>query len=170
MNFLKRQNEKNIYQIKEKGTIKNVDKEKINKKLKIDEVIRLSEEEYKFISRDKEIFTHFNLQWCDHIPGRNYALVKIVKKGYYKQNGEEILPIISFDDGFIVHCIDVKNGVSYEDINEKNFEYSFNNIKSTDDLKKIILRRYSKSMPDLTEEEILSLGVSITTLKIIRRI
>ena len=49
-------------------------------------------------------------------------------------------------------------------------KFSFSHIKDVESLKKAIIDRYSSSMPNLSKEEILSLGISLTKLKIIGKL
>ncbi len=160
---------KNISGILVKGVFyadsKKYLEEKIDK-VRIDGIIRIKNEEYISINRDEKYLTHFNLQVSHHKVGFIYALPRIIKSGYFTQK-EERLPDLSFDNIVIAECVQVKEYLKYEELNESHFKYSFKTIKNTKELQKVILSRYCKSMPELTKKEILSLGVSMTKLKII---
>lgn len=67
----------------------------------------------------------------------------------------------------VVECISAKNHIPYEELTKGDFKYSFRNIKNVKDLKSEILKRYSVSLPNLSKDKLLSLGVSLTELKII---
>lgn len=132
----------------------------------IDNIIRFREKEFAHIQKHREYLTHFNLQVCHHFAGRRYGLVLITKPGYL--DGEnEILPVISLRFMFIGECVEARNNIAYEDIGDDDFTFSFDHIKSVDSLKRAIIEKYRESMPSLSPDVILSLGVSITKLKIV---
>ena len=138
-------------------------------KSEIDGIIRIHKNDLWYFYNTSKYLTHFNLQYCEHKINHNYLLPKILKSGYFKKNEEEIKPILDFKLCLIGKCIKVVNNVSYEDLTKDDFEYSFANIKTIDELKEQIYKRYSASLPDLNKEEILNLGVSITKLEILGR-
>ena len=139
--------------------------------------IRIREDEYPFLpkidSTDNApvvgaLYTHFNLSPAFHIPGLTYMLPRILETGYF--DGEkEVLPLISLDNTYIAECISFETLRMYDDLKNEDFVHAASNIKNAEDLKKVIVMKYSKSMPTLSEEEILNKGVSITTLRIIGR-
>ncbi len=113
-------------------------------------IIRIPIAEYGFINRDKEFLTHFNLQVCQHKVGDIYVLPKIMKHGYF--DGErEVLPDLNFDNVVVGECVEVMENVSYTDIRDDFFVFSFENIKNVEELKVAIFNRYSKSMPNLNK-------------------
>ena len=69
----------------------------------------------------------------------------------------------------LAKCISVKNDVDYSNVKNSDFKYSLKNIKNVNDLKKAIIRRYKKTLVNLSDDKKLSLGVAITKLKIIKR-
>ena len=164
--MIKRQNEPVKYIIQEKDKIKKVSKVEFDSKNNIAGIIRIHEKDYPLIPTDTPYFTHFNLEMNKHEIGKIYALPSIIKPGYLKKNGEEILPVLSFEECYISECIAVKQKIPYEKLTSQDFQYSLENVKNIDDLKKEILFRYSISMPDLTKKKIVSLGVAITKIKI----
>lgn len=128
--------------------------------------IRIREDEYPFLPGVGHTYTHFNLSPAFHIPGLTYMFPIILETGYF--DGEkEVLPLISLDNAYIVECIGFETFRAYKDLKDEDFKFSASNIHDAEDLKKIIIKKYSKSMPTLSEEEILAKGVSITTLKIV---
>ena len=132
----------------------------IYEKNKISGLIRIEKNDFVYL-KDMNFLTHFNLQYTDHKVGEYYCLVKILKKGKFTSKNE-ILPLLT-KSGFLAECIEVKNNVLYQNI---DFSFSFPTIKSIEELKKAISKRYSKSMPEI--KNLLSLGVGITKLKIIK--
>ncbi len=130
----------------------------------IDSIIRLRRQEYCTISKKWDYITHFNLQPSNHHVGKIYALPLIVTPGYYTLD-KEVLPVLSFDDCVVARCVAVKN-LSYDNIKKNDFKYSFPTIQNVSQLQKAILQRYGESMPHLSHTQILSIGVAMTTIKI----
>lgn len=133
----------------------------------VDGIIRIQKADYKQINKKNKQLTHFNLQKSNHKVKNTYFLPIIEKSGYYKENGEEQRPILNFNKILICECTNVRENVKYEDLKSQDFKNSMKHIQNTKQLQTQIVKRYSKSMPDLTKEEILNLGVAITELKII---
>ncbi len=144
-------------------------KDPLFKKLPSNKLIRIRKNEYKYLPQINRYFTHFNLQKSNHKIGQIYLLPKIIKSGYFNEK-EEILPLLDFNNIYYAECIDVNECLQYNDLKKSDFKFSMSHIKNTDELKKTILKRYTKSMPKLSKNEILDLGVSKTTLKIIGKI
>ena len=130
-------------------------------------VIRIHDDEYKNIDREKEFLTHFNLQVSHHKVGNIYILPRILKSGFFTEEKEK-LPNLSFKNVIKGECVEVREYLKYEELEKNDFEFSFENIKNSEELEKIIYERYSKSMPNLSKKEILDLGVSLTKLRILR--
>ncbi len=150
------------------GKIISISDAELNKKYSIHGVIRLWPKDFALLKNHKYL-THFNLQISNHKKGKRYALVKILKPGYF--DGEkEILPILTFKDAAIAQCISTREHVGYDSIIERDFTHSFRNIQNVTELKKEILRRYKKSMAHVSDKKKLGVGVGITELKILRRI
>ncbi len=155
-----------VFHIQEGYNFKEIPVESILNQYHIDSIIRIRKSEFFKIHKHREYLTHFNLQFCHHYVGKRYGIVLIAKPGYL--DGEnEILPVLSLEPMIIGECVEVRNNVTYEDIHKDDFTFSFDHIKSIDSLKKVILKRYRESMPSLSPDVILSLGVSITKLKIV---
>jgi hypothetical protein len=132
--------------------------------------IRIQKDDYVFFPTEG-FLGHFNLEYADHSVGKIYALPKIIRPGSFDpETGTEKLPLLSFDDIYYGECIKIEQKIPYEKLNETYFEHSFTNIKSVDVLKKNILKRYQKSMPNLKEEDILARGVAFTLLRLERSI
>ncbi|MFQ5475121.1 MAG: hypothetical protein ACE5DM_04760 [Candidatus Nanoarchaeia archaeon] len=135
---------------------------------KIESNIRLRKEDFDSLPKDRKYLTHFNLQCANHLVGKVYALPLIVKHGHFRED-KELPPVLSFKNCPVAECTEVRQNVPYDDLTEDDFKNSFPTIKNVDQLKKAILKRYIESMPELSEEKILSMGVAITKLKIICR-
>ena len=138
------------------------------KKYNVHTGIQILHSDFKLIKKSMNRFTHFNIQYTGHKPGRNYLIVKIDKRGYF--DGITYKQAIFDSNNFIlVKCLSVQNNIDYVDLKEKVFEHSLSNIKNVNALKKTIKRRYKKSLAHFSDTEKLSLGVAITELKIIKR-
>ena len=135
----------------------------------IDGIIRIRKEEYAVLPDNVTHITHFNLGYAGHKKGAVYALPLIIKPGIFTKE-EDIKPILRFENCVIAKCVGCRNNVSYDQIREEDFIHSFPSIKNRDELKQAILRRYTQSMPDLSLQKILSLGVAITELEVMGRL
>ncbi len=128
-------------------------------------VIRIPEEEYAGFP-DGDLFTHFNLEMTSCEVGKYYLFPRIVHHGYLVQTGEEELPQLSFENIYRAECLEVRNHVPYKSLTPEDFTYSFKHIQNVEELKTYILKRYQKSKPNLSSEEILSRGVSRMLLRL----
>ena len=133
-------------------------------------VIRLQSEDFDSIKKNTTFLNHFNLQSSGHEVGIAYLLTKILKRGYFKSKEDQVLPELDIKNSYVGVCVEVKNNLSYNDLTKEDFKFSFSHIKDVESLKKAIIDRYSSSMPNLSKEEILSLGISLTKLKIIGKL
>lgn len=155
--------------LSEQGCIIENPWKEIHAKFGIDGVIRIHAKDYSYFPEDN-LFTHFNVQISQHVPGHIYALPKIITPGFFISPEKEQPPILDFSGCLIARCLAVKEEVSYDALTQKDFAYSFRHIQNVDELQTEILWRYTQSLPTLSREEILALGVSITHLEIIRRL
>ena len=158
---------KKIYFKKEKNIIAE-DSDLFLKKYNAYGVIQILHSDFKLIKKNMNRYTHFNIQYTGHKPGKYYLIVKIHTRGYFdgitfKQ------PIYNNNNFILAKCLSTQNYIDYVDLKEKVFEHSLSNIKNINTLKKAIKRRYKKSLAHLSDTEKLSLGVAITELKIIKR-
>ena len=120
------------------------------------------------IKKNINRFTHFNIQYTGHKPGKNYLIVKIDRLGYFDGVSYKH-PAMSSKNFILAKCLFTQNHVDYADLKGNVFKRSLRNIKNISALKKAIKRRYKKTLTHLSDEEKLSLGVAITELKIIKR-
>ncbi len=148
------------------GKIKNIDAAVFHAQHHIDNSIRILNSEYAFIDTRLPFFTHFNMEFSGHIVGARMILPRILKQGHYRAPGDEELPILSIKNIIVGTVISKREHVPYRSLHDEVFEYSMRHIKNIDQLKRAILKRYSVSMPDLSDDEILKRGVGITTLRL----
>ncbi len=156
------------YFIVDDGETKEISAELFNAEKGTENLIRIRKEEFDDIDRHSPFFTHFNLQMAGNRIGAKVAIVKILVQGYYRGPGDELPPLLSFDDVIRASVVRTKEYVSYDELTPHDFEFSMTTIKDVESLKRAILRRYSASMPGLGEAEMLSLGVGVTTLRLER--
>jgi len=138
-------------------------------KNKISGIIRIQKKDFIFLKTNPYFLTHFNLQFSDHKKGKIYALLMVVKPGSLDKK-KEIYPILSLKNTYVAECFEVRNNLQYDELKKEDFKYSFPGIKNSKQLKEVIIERYSRSMPNLSKEKILSLGVGITELRSIKKI
>jgi|GEM_PF-1145055 len=160
---------RNTYRIDNYGTTVDINAKEFNAKHGIDGIIRIHNDVYETIDDTLTRFTHFNLEFSGHQIGKTYAMPRIVKFGYYRSDADECPPVLSFDNIYIVRCVSVSEHVPFVAIRDDSFRTSMSHIKDVDALKKEMLFRYAISLPNLTKKQILSMGVSITTLRFMRR-
>ena len=152
---------------------KNIISENIDvflKKYNVHLTISILHSDFKLIKKNMNRFTHFNIQYSDHKPGKNYLIMKIHKRGYFNGSTSTYKHAILDSNNFILaKCLFVQNNIDYVNLKEKVFKHSLSNIKNVNALKKSIKRRYKKSLAHLSDRQKLSLGIAITELKIIKR-
>ena len=140
------------------------------KKYNVHHCIKILPSDFKLIKKNMNRFTHFNIQYSDHKPGKNYLIMKIHKQGYFNESTSAYRHAILESNNFILaKCLFVQNNIDYVNLKEKFFKHSLSNIKNVNALKKSIKRRYEKSLAHLSDTQKLSLGVAITELKIVKR-
>ena len=158
---------KKIYFKKEKNIIAE-DRDSFLKKYNAHGFIQILHSDFKLIKKNMNRYTHFNIQYTEHKPRKNYLITKIHKQGYF--NGPTYKHAILDSNNFILaKCLFVQNDIDYVNLKEKVFKHSLSNIKNVNALKKSIKRRYKKSLAHLSDTQKLSLGIAITELKIIKR-
>ncbi len=130
-------------------------------RLDVDGIVRLRPAEHDEASDGRTRLTHFNLQACHHRPGLRYAFLRIERPGFFDGTAEEV-PHMSVRFPIRGRCTEVRNHVPYDELQERDFFNSFSDAQSPSMLRRSILARYRQSMPHLTEERILGLGVSVS--------
>ena len=152
----------------EDGRVVDASREEVLGRFGVDGIIRIHAKDYDQFPVGSR-FTHFNLQTSGHIPGHTYALPKIITPGFYISPEKEQLPVLDFSGCLIAKCLATREHVPYESLSASDFEHSFLHIRTPEALKEAILWRYTQSLPTLSPEAILSLGISITELEIIKK-
>lgn len=150
------------------GRIERLSYEDGRRRFHVDGIIRFHPEEFRMIDPKQKFLMHFNLESSNHEPGKLYALAQIVRAGSF-DGTKEVQPVLSMDGSFRTRCISAKNKVSYGDLNMDDFRYSLSTIKSAEELKQTILRRYQESMSLLSDEDKLDLGIGMTLLEFVHQ-
>ncbi len=168
-NFIPREIKTNVVRVLEHGIDKEITYKQFQKDHGAFGIIRITHNEFDYLE-EKEFtnLTHFNLQVSSHKKGEKYLLIKILKHGHLDNNtNSEELPLLDISNPQLYECEGCIENVTYAQLEkmENIFKNSFPDIQSIEDLKKVIVERYSSSMSYLTKEEILELGISITKLK-----
>jgi hypothetical protein len=152
--------------IKKNKKFINKDKFDFKKIYRLHDYIKLTNQDFNQLSQINSTFVHFNLEWTGHKKNKNYLIVKIIKKGSFDGKIYRA-PIISSKKVLFAKCLSFKNKIKYKNLTKKDFIYSLKTIKNNKDLKKAIIRRYKKSLPHMSKNSIINLGVAITKLKIL---
>ncbi len=155
--MIKREHENDFILIFD-GSEKMVDKATLLKLLKVDGIIRIQEKDFAHVSFP---FVHFNLEYTGHEKGKKYALLKILRPGYFTDE-EEKLPLLDIASCIKAECIDVKDQISYKELQSYLDQYS--SPATIEGVKGMILERYTQSLPKLSKNEIVDAGVAITVL------
>lgn len=168
-NFIPREIKTNLVRVLEHGKDIEITYKEFQNKYGAFGIIRIPSSEFDYLENNNSQFlTHFNLQVSSHKKGEKYLLVKIIEHGELNNKTQtETLPLLDISNPQLFECVECIENVQYEKLKnyENLFENSFPNIKSIEELKTEIVKRYSKSMSYLSNDEILELGVSITKLK-----
>ncbi len=163
---LARSNGPNVLRIQTDKTIKDMDAEMFFSRHHIDNVIRILDAEYAYIDTTLPFLTHFNLETSGNPLGARMILPRIVSQGHFRGPEDETLPILSLKNILVGVVVSKREHLSYEALHEEIFQYSMKHIKNVEQLKRAMLRRYTVSMPDLSDAEIIARGVASTTIQL----
>lgn len=134
----------------------------------VDHIIKFHDQDFFFVKklRRGDVFDHFTIPSCNHKKGDVCALARMEKPGCF-DGKKEVKPIIDFNKVIIAECAQFKKKRAYDELSGSDYKHSIGSIKSTIQLKKAIVRRYRKSLANLTDKEKLTLGVSTTRFKVL---
>ena len=149
-----------------KDKIKEIEASIFHTNQHIDNAIRILDKEYAYIDTSLPYFTHFNMEISGHSIGARMILPRIIRQGHFRHAQDEVLPILSLKNVYVGVVVSKREHLSYDNLHDEIFTYSMTHIKNIDQLKRAILRRYSVSMPDLSDAEILARGVASTTIRL----
>jgi len=143
--------------------------------LNISSLVRIPEKDYPHEFTEGAIVNHFNLPdplatGIDEV----VAMPKIVRGGYFiKQTGDEQLPILSLENVWKAILVDNIPLIECKSIPKYYLENTIGNVDTIEKLISLLLQRYSLSLPNYTENEILSAiehGVWVRSFKLLEKI
>ncbi len=149
-----------------KDKIKEIEASIFHSNQHIDNAIRILDAEYAYIDTTLPFLTHFNMETSGNPLGARMILPRIIRQGHFRHAGDEVLPVLSLKNIYVGVVVSKREHLSYDNLHDEIFEYSMKQIKNVDQLKRAILRRYTVSMPDLTDAEILARGVASATIQL----
>lgn len=132
--------------------------------LGVSRIIRVPNEIYPTHATAGAVVVHFGLPVYDTSPHDRAVLSRLMRHGHFLANGEEKLPLLSFEDVWIATVNRIIHEIPYERVPDDSFENALADIKNTAALKEFILGRYQNSLPNATPQELLSQGVSVRHL------
>jgi hypothetical protein len=139
--------------------------------LGVSEIIRIPNSDYPDGYVAGEVVVHFGLPIHYDTSDTKVVLARIIQNGHFLRNGEEKLPVLSFRNVWRALNLRTISQVSYSDIEEAFFKMSpIGKLADVAELKEMILSRYRKSLPDWSDKELLSQGVSIRKFELLSRV
>lgn len=164
---MKRSKKHNHIRILVEGKEKVIESSILYNKIGIHRFIRIPADEFTIWDK-QQFLDHFNLEHHNHSIWRKYGIIKIVESWRYNpETDEEKLPLLDIETLRVWELIDSKEYISYSAVTDDMLTYSFPHIKSIDELKQAILKRYSTSLLWLTKEDILAKWVARNRLSFI---
>jgi hypothetical protein len=150
--------------IREAGNERIVPIEQLLRRFAVDALLRLHSADFAALSGRCRLFVHFNLEATTNEVGRRYAVVPIVKAGRRLADGRELLPIIDPAHRRFGTCIEVFQRVPLDEVTAEQLAHSLPNIRTSEQLREALLRRYAPMFPNLLEEEIIARGCAVTRI------
>ena len=135
-------------------------------RLGVDALIRLHEQDFGLLGRERAGFVHFNLEFTLNEVGRDYAIVPIVRAGRRSAAGCEILPVIDPSLARRGRCVEVIQHLPIDEVTPEQFADSLPNVRTARELGDALLRRYQQMFPDKSPQELLDRGCALTRLKL----
>lgn len=135
-----------------------------------EKLVRVTKEEYPEHATEGALLYHFGLPINADFVGTIVSLARIMEHGYFLKDGQEKMPLLSFDNIWQATVQERIASTTYDKLSEKYFRNSIGGANDIDSVKELILTRYRNSLPDLTDEEILDRGVSVRLLKLIKKV
>lgn len=133
-------------------------------RLGVDALIRLHPEDFDALSSHGSQFVHFNLEVTTSEVGRRYGIVPILKLGQRLADGRELLPVIDPTQCRLGTCTEVIQRVPTGEVTTDQFAHSLASIRTPQQLRNALLRRYARMFPDLTDKKIVLRGCAVTRI------
>lgn len=135
----------------------------------VDGFIRIPEEEFGDINLKSGFVGHFNLEKTNHVVGKTYLLMPILRKGVSgTEEQPEQLPLLSTEGAVKTECVEVQNYLSYDALDQHHFANAMKKMSDKASVKTAIIKRYGDVRSDLSPEEFDRRGVGFTLLKILK--
>jgi hypothetical protein len=133
-------------------------------RFRADILIRLHADEFSLLSMIRREFVHFNLETTLNRVGQRCAVVPIVTPGRRLSDGREVLPVIDPTQSRLGTCVRVLQRVPLGKVPEDLFQHSLPTIRTAEQLRATLLKRYAQMYPHLSENEIAERGCAVTEL------
>ena len=138
----------------------------VREELNVQNIIRIPNDAYPNEAASGETLVHFGLPISDESANEKVVLPRIIQYGYFRANGEEELPLLSFKNVWLARVTRLIQSTGYDALPEDCFQNVIGGATNITELLRLILARYKHVLPDSTEEDILSKGVSIRYLEL----
>jgi len=148
----------------ERGSARIVTVQSLLDRFRADILIRLHADEFSLLSVTGQEFVHFNLETTLNEVGHRCAVVPIVTPGRRLSDGREVLPVIDPTQARLGTCVTVLQRVPLDKVSGDLFQHSLPTIRTVDQLRTALLRRYAQMFPHLNENEIVQRGCAVTKL------
>lgn len=145
-------------------------KEELVKLVPVQAIIRIRLCDYPSTAKPGTLLTHFGLTTVNEFASQQAILAKIVEHGFFRANGDELPPLLSFQEVWLSTIEQCIEQTSYDDLPADCFDNTIGDVTDLVSLKAAILGRYSDTLPDLSKEQILEKGVSLRYLRLLKKI
>jgi hypothetical protein len=152
------------------GREQKVDVADVLKALSVDEAMRIKDEDYPEKACVGDTLTNFNLPIQFNRNGFTLAMPRILKPGYFIPPNSEELPLLSFDNIWRAKVVQFFPRLEFKDIRCELLINCIGGATNPDALKLMIYERYKRSLPNLSYDEVLNQGVTVTKLKLIDKV
>lgn len=139
-------------------------------RFKVDEAMRIPIQDYPEKASPGQEIVHFNLPVACNRSDFTVLLSKIIKSGHFRPPDDEKLPTLLFNNVWVAKVTKFLPAISYGDLKPEWFNSSIGGATDPESLKTLILNRYQKSLPCSDCQEILSQGLSVTFLRLIKKV
>ena len=157
---------KKLIGVVEGGGRKVVPVEYLRRHFRVDALIRLHLEEFAGLAALDRHFVHFNLEMTLNEVGRRYAILPIVVPGRRAVDGQEMLPVVDPGRFRLATCTAVLQRFSIDRVTAEDFVHSLPTIKTVEQLRAALIRRYAKLFPELSSGALIARGCAVTHLRL----
>lgn len=147
-----------------------IDKDLVSQMMGAEKIVRVTRDEYPEDVPRGTLIYHFGLPIDADFVGTTVSLARIIEFGYFRKDGDERIPLLSFANVWQAVVKQRIAATTYDKLSEKFFRNSIGGATDIASVKKLILARYRNSLPDMTDEEILAHGVSVRLFRLLKRV